>query len=148
MRFLAAVLLALSANIACALDVMTEADVCAFLDEQTTHVMRKELDPLMALFAPEFRHLLPAEGKEVTRDEYSKIQNANFIVAKLILNTIELRQIQLREDGKQAIIRTHNRSRYLIQVKDKQDLIEQNEDLIGELVLRDGRIVYLSTEKL
>lgn len=131
-----------------ALERITESDIRAFLDEQTTHVMRKEIDPLMALFAPEFRHLLPREGRELTRDEYRKIQSANFAVAKLILNTITLRQLQVREDGLQAVIRTRNYNRYLIQVKDKQSLIEQEDDLVAELGLRDGRIVYLNTEKL
>lgn len=148
MRFILWLVLAFAANIASALEAITEADVRAFLDQQATHVMHKDIEPLMSLFAPEYRHLLPRDNREITLDEYRKIQNANFMVAKLILNTIELRQIQLREDGKQAIIRTHNRSRFLIQVKEKQSLIEQNEDLVGELVLRDGRIVYLNTEKL
>ena len=102
----------------------------------------------MAMFSPDFRYILPRENRVMTREDYQKVQSANFAIAKLILNTIELRQIQLREDGKQAIIRTHNRQRFLIQVKDRQNIIEQEDDLIAELVLRDGKIVYLSTEKL
>lgn len=133
---------------AMALDRITEADVRAFLDQQATHTMHKDIEPLTSLFAPEYHHLLTRENRVLDRDAWRKIQSANFMVATLILCTIELRQLRIREDGRQAIIRTHNRNRYLIRLKDKQDIIEQEDDLEGELVLRDGKIVYLNTEKL
>ena len=148
MRALAGWLMLLAAHSGWALDRFTEADIRAFVSDQTTHVMRKEIELLMAMFSPDFRYILPRENRVMKREDYQKVQSANFAIAKLILNTIELRQIQLREDGKQAIIRTHNRQRFLIQVKDRQNIIEQEDDLIAELVLRDGKIVYLSTEKL
>lgn len=131
-----------------ALERITESDVRAFLDQQATHIMHKDIEPLMSLFAPDYHHLLPRENRVLDRDAWRKIQNANFMVATLILCTIDLRQVRIREDGRQAIIRTHNRHRYLIRLKDKQNIIEQEEDLEGELVLRDGNIVYLNTEKL
>lgn len=148
MRFLPWLFMVLAGS-ASALDRLTEADVRTLVERQAVLIMHKDIDPLMALYDSEFHQIIPAENNRVLgRDDVRKIWNANFMIAKLILSTVEVRQITLREDGAQAIVRTHNRNRYLIQLKDSQKLLEQEDDFITEVVLRKGEPVFLSMEKI
>lgn len=148
MRCLALMCL-LVAGQAFALDRLDEQAVKALVDRQALMIMHKDIDPLMALYDPAFHQIIPAENNRVLdRDGVRKIWNANFAIAKMILSTVDLRQVTVREDGQHAVARAHYRNRYLIQLKDSQKLIEQEDDFITEIALRNGEAVFVSMEKL
>ena len=69
------------------------------------------------------------------------------MVAKLIINTIQLTDSKISEDGLHAHINTHVFNRYLIEYAEKQNVLTQEEDWHSELVLENGQLLYLKTEK-
>ena len=132
-----------------ALERMSEKDVRDLLNRQSLLIMHKDIDALMALYDAGFQQIIPAENNRVIgKEEVRKVWNANFSIATHILNTLDIRQLTLRDDGRQAVVKTHIRNRYLIQLKERQDVLEQDDDYIVEVALKQGEPVFVSMEKL
>ena len=146
MRFWCLVL-ALLTHPAFALDKITDEEIKQFLSQQSTYVMQKEPEKLMALFADKYQQLDKKQHATIGKDELKKIYNGNFLVAKLIINTIQLTDSKISEDGLHAHINTHVFNRYLIEYAEKQNVLTQEEDWHSELVLENGQLLYLKTEK-
>lgn len=146
MRFWCLVL-ALLTQPAFALDKITDEAIKQFLSQQSTFVMQKEPEKLMALFADKYQQFDKKQQATIGKNELKKIYNGNFLVAKLIINTIQLTDSKIAEDGLHAQINTHVFNRYLIEYAEKQNVLTQEEDWHSELVLENGQLLYLKTEK-
>ena len=146
MRYLC-LMLALFSGSAFALDKITDEAIKQFLSQQSTFVMQKEPEKLMALFADKYQQFNKKQQATIGKNELKKIYNGNFLVAKLIINTIQLTDSKISEDGLHAHINTHVFNRYLIEYAEKQNVLTQEEDWHSELVLENGQLLYLKTEK-
>ncbi|MDO9177767.1 MAG: hypothetical protein Q7U16_05485 [Agitococcus sp.] len=146
MRYLCFVL-ALYSGSAFALDKITDEAIKQLLSQHSTFVMQKEPEKLMALFADKYQQFDKKQQATIGKDELKKIYNGNFLVAKLIINTIQLTDSKIAEDGLHAQINTHIFNRYLIEYAEKQNVLTQEEDWHSELVLENGQLLYLKTEK-
>lgn len=146
MRFWCLVLTLLT-HPAFALDKITDEAIKQFLSQQSTFIMQKEPDKLMALFTDNYQQLDKKQQKTITKDELKAVYNGNFMVAKLIINTIKLTDSKIADDGVHAHINTHVFNRYLIEYAEKQNVLTQEEDWQSELVLENGQLKYLKTEK-
>ena len=146
MRYLCFVL-ALFSGSAFALDKITDEAIKQLLSQHSTFVMQKEPEKLMALFADKYQQSDKKQQATIDKDELKKIYNGNFLVAKLIINTIQLTDSKISEDGLHAHINTHVFNRYLIEYAEKQNVLTQEEDWHSELVLENGQLLYLKTEK-
>ena len=146
MRYLC-LMLALFSGSAFALDKITDEAIKQFLSQQSTFVMQKEPEKLMALFADKYQQFDKKQQATIGKDELKKIYNGNFLVAKLIINTIQLTDSKIAEDGLHAHINTHVFNRYLIEYAEKQNVLTQEEYWHSELVLENGQLLYLKTEK-
>ena len=140
-------LLALLTHPAFALDKITDEAIKQFLSQQSTFVMQKEPEKLMALFADKYQQFNKKQQATIGKDELKKIYTGNFLVAKLIINTIQLTDSKIADDGLHAQINTHVFNRYLIEYAEKQNVLTQEEDWHSELVLENGQLLYLKTEK-
>ena len=149
MRLLLPLLLLSQSLYAAAIDKITPQNVQSLVDVQTTSVMQKDIDRLMALFGKDYRQVssAPSQGQPITKDELKKIYNSNFMVAKLIISKIDVLDAKIAEDGKHGQLKTHVFTRYLIEVQDKQNILTQEEDWISDIGLENGNLVYLRTEK-
>lgn len=101
----------------------------------------------MALFADNYQQIDKKQQKTITKDELKTVYNSNFMVAKLIINTVKLTDSKIADDGVHAHINTHVFNRYLIEYAEKQNVLTQEEDWQSELVLENGQLLYLKTEK-
>ncbi len=146
MRYLCFVL-ALFSGSAFALDKITDEAIKQLLSQHSTFVMQKEPEKLMALFADKYQQFNKKQQATIGKDELKKIYNGNFLVAKLIINTIQLTDSKIADDGLHAQISTHVFNRYLIEYAEKQNVLTQEEDWHSELVLENGQLLYLKTEK-
>ena len=146
MRYLC-LMLALFSGSAFALDKITDEAIKQFLSQQSTFVMQKEPEKLMALFADKYQQFNKKQQATIGKDELKKIYNGNFLVAKLIINTIQLTDSKIADDGLHAQINTHVFNRYLIEYAEKQNVLTQEEDWLSEVFLEDGQLKYLKTEK-
>lgn len=146
MRFWCLVLTLLT-HPAFALDKITDEAIKQFLSQQSSFIMQKEPDKLMALFTDNYQQLDKKQQKTITKDELKAVYNGNFMVAKLIINTIKLTDSKIADDGVHAHINTHVFNRYLIEYAEKQNVLTQEEDWQSELVLENGQLKYLKTEK-
>ena len=82
--------LALLSSSAFAFEKITDDAIKQLLSQHSTFVMQKEPEKLMALFADSYQQFDKKQQKTTTKDELKKIYNGNFMVAKLIINTIQL----------------------------------------------------------
>ena len=130
-----------------AVDKITDEAIKQFLSQQSTFVMQKEPEKLMALFADKYQQFNKKQQATIGKDELKKIYNGNFLVAKLIINTIQLTDSKIADDGLHAQINTHVFNRYLIEYAEKQNVLTQEEDWLSEVFLEDGQLKYLKTEK-
>ena len=130
-----------------AVDKITDEAIKQFLSQQSTFVMQKEPEKLMALFADKYQQFNKKQQATIGKDELKKIYTGNFLVAKLIINTIQLTDSKIADDGLHAQISTHVFNRYLIEYAEKQNVLTQEEDWLSELVLENGQLLYLKTEK-
>ncbi len=130
-----------------AVDKITDEAIKQFLSQQSTFVMQKEPEKLMALFADKYQQFNKKQQATIGKDELKKIYTGNFLVAKLIINTIQLTDSKIADDGLHAQINTHVFNRYLIEYAEKQNVLTQEEDWHSELFLEDGQLKYLKTEK-
>ena len=130
-----------------AVDKITDEAIKQFLSQQSTFVMQKEPEKLMALFADRYQQFDKKQQATIGKEELKKIYNGNFLVAKLIINTIQLTDSKIAEDGLHAQINTHVFNRYLIEYAEKQNVLTQEEDWLSEVFLEDGQLKYLKTEK-
>ena len=130
-----------------AVDKITDEAIKQFLSQQSTFVMQKEPEKLMALFADKYQQFNKKQQATIGKDELKKIYTGNFLVAKLIINTIQLTDSKIADDGLHAQINTHVFNRYLIEYAEKQNVLTQEEDWHSELVLENGQLLYLKTEK-
>ena len=146
MRFWCLVLTLLT-HPAFALDKITDEAIKQFLSQQSTFIMQKEPEKLMALFADNYQQIDKKQQKTITKDELKTVYNSNFMVAKLIINTVKLTDSKIADDGVHAHINTHVFNRYLIEYAEKQNVLTQEEDWQSELVLENGQLKYLKTEK-
>ncbi|MDO8416036.1 MAG: hypothetical protein Q7S87_07500 [Agitococcus sp.] len=146
MRYLCFVL-ALFSGSAFALDKITDEAIKQLLSQHSTFVMQKEPEKLMALFADKYQQFNKKQQATIGKDELKKIYNGNFLVAKLIINTIQLTDSKIADGGLHAQISTHVFNRYLIEYAEKQNVLTQEEDWHSELVLENGQLLYLKTEK-
>lgn len=143
----AGVLLWLVAPAAQALERISQEDIKLFLDDQMTHTMRKEIDPLMALFGKDFQWRSKTDSKVLTRDEVKKIYTNNFLIAKMVLNSIDLHNFTLGADARTAIVYYHSLTRYLIEIQNQKNVISRDEEFKAELAIEDGKLVYHLLEK-
>ena len=146
MRYLCFVLTLFSSS-AFALEKITDEAIKQLLSQHSTFIMQKEPEKLMALFADKYQQLDKKQQATIGKDELKKIYNGNFLVAKLIINTIQLTDSKIADDGLHAHINTHVFNRYLIEYAEKQNVLTQEEDWHSELVLENGQLLYLKTEK-
>ena len=146
MRYLCFVLTLFSSS-AFALEKITDEAIKQLLSQYSTFIMQKEPEKLMALFADKYQQLDKKQQATIGKDELKKIYNGNFLVAKLIINTIQLTDSKIADDGLHAHINTHVFNRYLIEYAEKQNVLTQEEDWHSELVLENGQLLYLKTEK-
>ena len=146
MRFWCLVL-ALLIHTAFALDKITDEAIKQFLSQQSTFVMQKEPEKLMALFADKYQQFNKKQQAMIGKDELKKIYTGNFLVAKLIINTIQLTDSKIADDGLHAQINTHVFNRYLIEYAEKQHVLTQEEDWQSDVFLENGQLKYLKTEK-
>ena len=130
-----------------AVDKITDEAIKQFLSQQSTFVMQKEPEKLMALFAEKYQQFNKKQQATIGKDELKKIYTGNFLVAKLIINTIQLTDSKIADDGLHAQINTHVFNRYLIEYAEKQNVLTQEEDWLSEVFLEDGQLKYLKTEK-
>jgi hypothetical protein len=130
-----------------AVDKITDEAIKQFLSQQSTFVMQKEPEKLMALFADKYQQFNKKQQATIGKDELKKIYTGNFLVAKLIINTIQLTDSKIADDGLHAQINTHVFNRYLIEYAEKQNVLTQEEDWLSEVFLEDGQLKYLKTEK-
>ncbi len=146
MRYLCFVLALLSSS-AFAFEKITDDAIKQLLSQHSTFVMQKEPEKLMALFADSYQQFDKKQQKTTTKDELKKIYNGNFMVAKLIINTIQLTNSKIADDGLHAQINTHLFNRYLIEYAEKQNVLTQEEDWQSDVFLENGQLKYLKTEK-
>lgn len=147
MRHLLYVFLGLLSTTASALDRITEQDIHLFLDDQMTYTIQKNIDGLMSLYAESYQ-VESNNGKQYTsRNELKKNYTNNFLLAKLILNSIDLKESRIESDGQKAWIRTHALTRYLIELPTKKDVLSQQIDLESEIAIKNGKLVYLSSKQ-
>ena len=132
MRYLCFVL-ALFSGSAFALDKITDEAIKQLLSQHSTFVMQKEPEKLMALFADKYQQFNKKQQATIGKDELKKIYNGT--------------DSKIADDGLHAQISTHVFNRYLIEYAEKQNVLTQEEDWHSELVLENGQLLYLKTEK-
>jgi hypothetical protein len=140
-------MLALFSSSVFAFEKITDDAIKQLLSQHSTFVMQKESEKLMALFADKYQQFDKKQQAAIGKDELKKIYNGNFLVAKLIINTIQLTDSKIADDGLHAQINTHVFNRYLIEYAEKQNVLTQEEDWHSELVLENGQLLYLKTQK-
>lgn len=149
MRYLV-LLLCLCFNTVWANERITPELIKQFLSSHSTYVMQKESDKLMTLFADNYQQFdktSPQNTDFIDKNALKKIYQGNFLVAKLIINTIQLTEQQIADDGQSAHISTHLFNRYLIEYADKQNILTHEEDWVSDIILENGNVRYLKTEK-
>lgn len=148
MRYLV-VLFSLWIGSASAFDRITPDAITQLLNSHSTSIIQKDSEKLMALFADNYQQSDKTTPKaaKISKAELKKIYNGNFMVAKLILNTISLTDSHIAENAQSAQIKTHIFTRYLIEYAEKQNILTQEEDWVSDIGLENGNLRYLHTEK-
>lgn len=119
-----------------------------FIDSQTTAVMQKDESKLMALFADNYRQLQSVQQPVIDKAALAKIYKNNFLMAKLIICQATINEANIAEDGQSATIRVHLSYRYLFEYQDQQKLLDQQEDWLSDIVLQQGQLQYIKSQKL
>lgn len=119
-----------------------------FVDRQTTAIMQKDEPSLMALFAEDYRQLQSAKLPVIHKADLGKIYKNNFLMAKLIICQATIEEENIAEDGQSANIRVHFNYRYLFEYEGQQKLLNQEEDWLSDIVLQQGQLRYIKSQKL
>lgn len=119
-----------------------------FIDSQATAVMQKDESKLMALFADNYRQLQSAQQPVIDKAALAKIYKNNFLMAKLIICQATINEANIAEDGQSATIRVHLSYRYLFEYQGQQKLLDQQEDWLSDIVLQQGQLQYIKSQKL
>ena len=102
----------------------------------------------MALFAEDYRQLQSAKLPVIHKADLGKIYKNNFLMAKLIICQATIEEENIAEDGQSANIRVHFNYRYLFEYEGQQKLLNQEEDWLSDIVLQQGQLRYIKSQKL
>ena len=69
-------------------------------------------------------------------------------MAKLIICQATIEEENIAEDGQSANIRVHFNYRYLFEYEGQQKLLNQEEDWLSDIVLQQGQLRYIKSQKL
>jgi len=119
-----------------------------FVDSHITAIMQKDEPTLSKLFADNYRQLQSIKQPIVYKNDLIKIYKNNFLMAKLIICQATVDEENIAEDGQSATIRVHFNYRYLFEYESQQKLLDQQEDWLSDIVLQQGQLQYIKTQKL
>jgi HD superfamily phosphodiesterase len=119
-----------------------------FIDTQQTAIMQKDEAKLLALFAEDYRQLQSVQQPVMSKSDVANIYKNNFLMAKLIICQAAIDEENISKDGQRATILVHFNYRYLFEYQGQQTLLDQQEDWLSDIVLQQGQLQYIKTQKL
>ena len=119
-----------------------------FINLHATAIMQKDEPKLMAMFAENYRQLQSIKQPVIGKQDLAKIYKNNFLMAKLIMTQATIEEENIAEDGQSATIRVHFSHRYLFEYEGQQKLLDQQEDWLSDIVLQQGQLRYIKSQKL
>ncbi len=129
-------------------DTICLEDIKTFLDKHSTAIMQKDELAFADLFSEDYQQIdNQTQNQPLKKADIVKIYKNNFLVAKLIINKINILDCKLSEREQQVTLKTHIFNRYLIEFQGKQNILNQEEDWDSRIGLIDGQLRYLNTQK-
>lgn len=119
-----------------------------FIETHQTAIMQKDDTTLLALFADNYRQLQSVQQPIIDKPALRKIYKNNFLMAKLIICQASIDEENIAEDSQSATIRVHFAYRYLFEYQGQQTLLDQQEDWLSDIVLQQGQLQYIKTQKM